>query len=87
MSAGTTNEKDLTAYNGQAPGTTNEVIVYGGTCLDKSLAALQAEAALAGCGLYPLACGGWLLTRWGMAKECPDLRAVAALLARMGGAR
>ena len=50
----------------------------------KAFLTLQASAALAGCGLHELASGAYLLTRWGMAKEC-DLRAAAALLARMTG--
>ncbi len=54
---------------------------------DKEGAKAIALAALAGCGLYRLASGAWLLTRWGLAKECPDLRSVHALLQRMGGSR
>ena len=45
---------------------------------------LAAQAALAGCTLHELAGGGFLLCRWGMAKELPGLRAVAAMLDRMG---
>ena len=50
----------------------------------KPFAKLAAHAALAGCTLHELASGGFLLCRWGLAKELPDLRAVAALLSRMG---
>ncbi len=52
----------------------------------KHFATLAAHAAMAGCTLHEVACGGFLLCRWGMAKELPDLRAVAALLGRMEGA-
>ena len=52
----------------------------------KAEATLQARAALAGCCLYRLADGAFLLTRWGFTKACPDLRAVSALLDRMAGA-
>jgi len=50
----------------------------------KARATMTARAALAGCTLHELSGGGFLLCRWGMAKELPDLRAVAALLGRMG---
>ena len=50
----------------------------------KYFATLAARAAMTGCTLHVLACGGFLLCRWGMAKELPDLRAVAAMLGRMG---
>jgi len=50
----------------------------------KPFAKLAARAALAGSTLHALSGGGFLLCRWGMAKELPDLRAVAALLSRMG---
>lgn len=53
----------------------------------KALAVLRAHAALCGCGLHELSSGGYLLTRWGLAKELPDLRAVGDLLRRIGGAR
>ncbi len=52
---------------------------------DKAFTNLAARAALGGYGLYRLADGDLLLTRWGMAKTCPDLRSVAALLDRMVG--
>lgn len=45
---------------------------------------LAAVAALVGCELHRLAAGGWLLTRWGLARELPDLAAVDALLRQMG---
>jgi hypothetical protein len=45
---------------------------------------LAAHAAIAGCGLHELAGGGYLLCKWGMARELPDLRAVSALMRQMG---
>lgn len=51
---------------------------------DKRQSHLAAVAALAGCELHRLASGGWLLTRWGLARELPDLAAVGALLRQMG---
>lgn len=51
---------------------------------EKTWARLRAEAALAGCTLHELAGGGFLLTRWGWAKELPDLAAVGAALRAMG---
>jgi len=50
----------------------------------KPFAQLAAHAALAGYTLHEIASGEFLLCRWGMAKELPDLHAVAALLGRMG---
>ena len=50
----------------------------------KARATMTARVALADCTLHELSGGGFLLCRWGMAKELPDLRAVAALLGRMG---
>lgn len=43
------------------------------------------EATRAGCTLTRLSSGGYLLSRWGMSKELPDLRTVGALLRRIGG--
>jgi len=50
----------------------------------KAFATLAARAARAGCGLYALASGNYLLTRWQMVRELPDLRAVGQLLDAMG---
>lgn len=52
---------------------------------NKAERTMQATAAMAGCTLHRLASGGYLLARWGQARELPDLRAVAAMLARMTG--
>ncbi|MBK7061334.1 MAG: hypothetical protein IPH51_12730 [Rubrivivax sp.] len=51
---------------------------------EKEAARVRAIAALAGCGLYRLAGGGWLLTRWSLCRELPDLAAVGAVLRAMG---
>jgi hypothetical protein len=53
----------------------------------KAVITMMAHAAQAGCTLHELASGGYLLCRWGMAKELPCLRAVGDLLRRIGGAR
>lgn len=50
----------------------------------KAEATMVAGAALVGCTLHRLASGGWLLCRWGLARELPDLAAVGALLRAMG---
>ena len=52
----------------------------------KEFTTMAARAAMCGCALYRLADGDLLLTRWGMARACPDLRSVAVLLDRLGGA-
>ena len=51
---------------------------------DKQYQTVRAIAARAGVELYELAEGGYLLTRWNMHRELPDLRAVVELLRRMG---
>lgn len=65
---------------------TDPAIVAPCPAEDKPFNDMAARAALGGCGLYRLADGELLLTRWGMAKTCPDLRSVAALLDRLVGA-
>lgn len=81
----------VAADRAQGQSTTDAAIVTpsradGNRDDDKEFARLAAVAALTGCGLYRLADGDLLLTKWGMARTCPDLRSVAALLARLGGA-
>ena len=63
---------------------TDAAIVTGGDAERKAFATMQAQAARAGCGLHELASGAFLLTRWGLSRELPDMRAVAGLLAQMG---
>jgi len=45
---------------------------------------LRAQAERAGFTLHTLSSGGFVLGRWGLARELPDLAAVAALLLRLG---
>ena len=71
-------------FNGEGKADTRDCAQADGE--RKHFATLAARAAMTGCTLHEMACGGLLLCRWGMAKELPDLRAVAAMLGRMGGA-
>lgn len=50
----------------------------------KTVATMTARAALGGVQLHRFATGGFLLTRWNLSTELPDLASVAALLDRMG---
>ena len=50
----------------------------------KSVATLQARAALAGFELVALADGGFLVTKWGLLKTLADLDAAAAFLDQAG---
>ena len=51
----------------------------------KAIDNARALAACDGFGLYELAAGGLLLTRAGMTRELPDVRAVLTLLQQMRG--
>ncbi len=51
---------------------------------DSKVATMTKRAALGGVQLHRLATGGFLLTRWNLSTELPDLASVAALLDRMG---
>lgn len=53
----------------------------------KTLATMQARAALVGCTLHELADGGYLVCRWNLSAFAPCLRCVGDLLRRIGGAR
>ena len=54
----------------------------------KWFATLRAELAiLSGFTLLRLADGSYLVTRWNASLHCPNLQAVQALLARVGGVR
>lgn len=66
------------AHAGQTE--SNAAIVYAIDAECKELARLKACAALAGCSLYELADGAYLLCRGALSRELPDLRAVAELL-------
>ena len=50
---------------------------------ERVFSSMQASAALLGCTLHSLACGGYLLGRWTVCRELPDLAAVGALLRQM----
>ena len=50
----------------------------------KRFETMRAAAALSGVQVYRLGDGSYLLTRWNMHRELPDLDAVAGLLRRMG---
>lgn len=51
---------------------------------EKQRATLTAKAAMREIKLQRLDGGGYLLTRWNLSKELPDLASAEALLARMG---
>jgi len=71
---------------GQAQGqnTDSTSIVGEADAERKERERMTATAALAGWTLHSLSSGGWLLCRWGRARELPDLAAVGALLRQMG---
>lgn len=52
----------------------------------KSLSTLKARLALLGHEVYELADGGFVVTRVGAARRCPDLAALGAFLRLIGGA-
>lgn len=52
----------------------------------KSLSTLKARLALLGHEVYELADGGFVVTRVGDARRCPDLAALGAFLRLIGGA-
>ena len=51
---------------------------------EKRLATLRALAALHGIVVHTLADGGYLVCRWGMSKDVPDLEALSKFLFTMG---
>jgi hypothetical protein len=51
----------------------------------KTIATLKARAALLGHQVFDLAEGGYIVTRWGMARHCADLGQLAAFLEQIGG--
>ena len=71
---------------GQARGQiTNDTAIVGQADAESKAAAnMTATAAMAGWTLRALSSGGWLMCRWGRARELPDLAAVGALLRQMG---
>ena len=73
------------AATGQAQGySTADAEIIGVAETDrKAIDNARALAACDGFGLYELAAGGLLLTRAGMTRELPDVRAVLTLLQQM----
>ena len=49
-------------------------------------ASLQARLADKGYSLSELSCGGFLIARWNLTRNAPDLRAVGRFLRLVGGA-
>ena len=47
-------------------------------------ATLRAELLQQGHHLHQLAGGGWLVSRWGLCRELPDLRAVRQFARQVG---
>lgn len=74
------------AATGQAlgQGKADDSIIGGAGSDRKALSRLQAIGALNGLGVYELADGALLVTRWGLCKTVPDARALALFLAQMG---
>ena len=50
----------------------------------KTVATLRAQFARQGHEVYELADGGFLVSRWGMTRHLPDLRALAAFGRQIG---
>jgi len=50
----------------------------------KRLATLRAKAALQGIAVHSLADGGYLVIRWNMTKDVPDLDGLSRFLFTMG---
>ena len=89
LSPGTNDDARWQAGTGETETSNGASIAHtGGTCLDKvdaerkAFATMQAKAALARAGLHKIE-AGYLLTRWGLVRELPTLRAVGELLDRM----
>ena len=49
-------------------------------------ASLRAKLAEKGYSLSELSCGGYLIARWNLTRNAPDLRAVGRFLRLIGGA-
>ena len=56
------------------------------TTEEKTFATLAAKFALLGHAVDKLADGGFMVTRWSMSRHCPDVAALSAFLAVIGGA-
>lgn len=53
----------------------------------KPEATVIAHLALAGHTVHRLAAGGWLVTRYGLVRECPDLESLEQFAKRVGAMR
>lgn len=62
----------------------NRVIVAPEQADCKTLATLKAQFALRGHSVYELADGGFLVTRWGLSRACPDLHALGQFARQIG---
>ena len=49
-------------------------------------ASLRAKLSAKGYSLSELSCGGFLIARWNLTKNAPDLRSVGRFLRLLGGA-
>jgi hypothetical protein len=63
---------------------TNTETVGALTPEQKRFATLKAQAALHGIAVHQLADGGYLVCRWNMTKDVPDLDALSRFLHTMG---
>lgn len=70
-------------FGGQATDHTEDSA--SGDALQEAITRMKVRASQCGCSLHEMADGGYLLCRWGHCKEVPCLRAVGALLRRIGG--
>jgi len=61
-------------------------IISGTPDADKIVAGIKARFALLGHEVYELADGGFIVSRWGLTKHCPDVCALGAFLKQIGGA-
>lgn len=50
----------------------------------KALDTLKAEFAMKGHTVYELADGGFLVSRWGLSRACPDLHALMQFARQLG---
>lgn len=51
----------------------------------KAVATIKAKLAIMGHAVFDLAEGGYIVTRWGMARHCADVGQLAAFLEQIGG--
>ena len=56
------------------------------TTEEKTVATITAKFALLGHVVHKLTDGSFMVTRWSMSRYCPDVAALSAFLAVIGGA-